>query len=203
MQRGRIIVVALHAGAVTRDRDHGHRVARADVGAAESVTGDQHHSANAGRRAGAGRLADALYAERSGLGGACALLRVLPTSGSVGIDQVEIGKLARQQRRVREARELILRRDSRHRDRTFGERIRAIALHVVGGNHRLAFAHQHAQAHVVAFGALAFLDRPIAHFDRQRHRAHRDRVGRIRARAPRSLNQAFGKFDERGLVEQV
>ena len=158
---------------------------RADVRAAESVAGDQHHSANAGGGAGAARLADSLYAERSGLGGACARFERTDI-GQRRIDKVEIGKLARQQRLICETRKLILRRNSRHRDRAFGERIRAIALHVVGGNHRLAFAHQHAQAHVVAFGALAFLDRPIAHFDRQRHRAHRDRVGRVRARAPRS-----------------
>ena len=147
-------------------------------------------------------LLDSLYAERSRLGGTCARFECTDI-GQRGIDQVEVGKLARQQRLICEPRKLIVRRYSRHRDRTFGERISSIALHVVGGNHRLAFAHQDAQAHIVAFGALAFLDRPIAHFDRQRHRAHRDRIGRIRARAPRSLNQAFGKFDERGLVEQV
>ena len=63
-------------------------------------------------------------------------------------------------------------------------------------------ADQHAQTHVVAFGALTFLNRAIAHLDRCRDRAHRDRIGGIRACPPRRVNEAFGKVDERGLVEQ-
>ena len=97
---------------------------------------------------------------------------------------------------------MILWRYSRHRDRALGKRIRAIALHVVGGNHRLAFAHQYAQAHVVAFGALAFLDRPIAHFDRLRDRPHRKGVRCVSAGTPRRADKAFGEVDEVGLVKK-
>ena len=147
-------------------------------------------------------LRDALHGERRLLGGA----RVPLERADVRerrVDQVEVGKLVRQQRRVGEAGVGVLGRDARHRDRALGERVRAIALHVVGRDDRLPPADQHAQAHVVAFGALGFLDLAVAHLDRERDRAHRDRVGGVRAGAARGGDQAFGEFDERGLVEQV
>ena len=48
VQRGGEIVVALHAGALARDRHHRDRVARARIGAAKAVARDQHHAADAG-----------------------------------------------------------------------------------------------------------------------------------------------------------
>ena len=97
---------------------------------------------------------------------------------------------------------MVLRRDARHRDRALGERIRAVAAHVVGRDHGLPLADQHAQADVVALGALALLDRAVAHLDRLRDRAHRDRIGRVRAGAARGRDEAFGKVEQRGLVEK-
>ena len=119
-----------------------------------------------------------------------------------GIDEIEIGKLARQQFRVREPGKFILRRNTRHRDSALGERIRTVALSVVGRDHGLAFADQHAQPHVVAFGARAFLDRSIAHVDRQRDRANRNRVGCVRAGTARRADETLGKVDQLGLVEK-
>ena len=61
---------------------------------------------------------------------------------------------------------------------------------------------EHAQPHVVALGALGFLDRALAHLDRKRDRAHGDRVGRVGAGAARGRDQPFGKFGQRGLIEE-
>src|SRR5262249_56411876 len=49
---GRIVVVAFHAGAVDGDGRHRQAVIRSDVRAAETVAGDQHHSADTGGRRG-------------------------------------------------------------------------------------------------------------------------------------------------------
>ena len=73
---------------------------------------------------------------------------------------------------------------------------------VIGRDHRLAAADQHPQADVVAFGALRFLDRAVAHLDRERDRAHRDRIGGIGAGAAGGGHQPFGKIGERGLIEK-
>ncbi len=96
----------------------------------------------------------------------------------------------------------VFRRRARHRHRALGQRLAAVARGVVGRDHGLALAHQHAQAEIVAFGALAFLHRAVAHLDRQRHAAHRHRVGGIGAAAQRGLDQPLGAVGEGGLVEQ-
>ena len=77
-----------------------------------------------------------------------------------------------------------------------------VAGEIVGGDHRLALAHQHAQAEIVAFGAFGLLHRAVAQLDRQRQRAHRHRVGCVGAGLARGLHQPLGALDERGLVEQ-
>ena len=120
----------------------------------------------------------------------------------VRIDQVEIGKIMRQQARIGEPGILVLRRHARHGHRAFGERLGAVGGQIVGGDDRLAAADQHAQAEIVALGALAFLHGAVAHLDRQRHRAHRDRVGGIGAGGAGGLHQALGALGEGGLVEQ-
>ncbi len=63
-------------------------------------------------------------------------------------------------------------------------------------------ADQDAQADVVALGALQFLDRAVAHLDRQRHRAHGNGVGLARAGAARGGDEAVGKIGEGGLIEE-
>ena len=120
----------------------------------------------------------------------------------VGIEQIEIGKVAGEQRRIGESGEFVLRRGARHGDGALGQRIDAVALDVVGRDRRLLVADQHAQADVVAFGALRFLDRAVAHVDRQRHRAHRDRIGLVGAGAPRRGDEAVGEIGEGGLIEE-
>ena len=118
------------------------------------------------------------------------------------IDQIEIGEIARQLRRIGEPGIFVFRRHARHRYRALGQRRAAVARHIVGRHHRLAFADQHAQAEIVAFGALALFHRAVAHLDRQRHPAHRHGVGGIGAARERSLHQPLGAVGEGGLVEQ-
>jgi hypothetical protein len=66
----------------------------------------------------------------------------------------------------------------------------------------LAAPDKGAQSYVIAFGALRFLDRALAHLDRKRHPAHGERVGGIRAGPARSRDQPFGEIGQRGLVEE-
>ena len=80
--------------------------------------------------------------------------------------------------------------------------IEAVAFEIVGRNHRLLVADDHAQAEIVALGALRFLDRAVAHLDRQAipsgpraRRPHRRRRGARR-------DQTFGEIGEVGLVEK-
>ncbi len=174
---------------------------RAEIGAAKTVAGHQHHAADAGRGRGAARLGDALDREAGRFGRARHGLE-LADRRQLGIDQIEIGKVVRQQGRIGEPGEFVFRRGARHRHRALGQRRAAVARRVVGGYHRLAFADQDAQAEIVAFGALAFLHRAVAHLDRQRHRAHRHRVGGVGAGRARGLDQPLGAVGQGGLVEQ-
>ena len=197
----RIIVIALHAGAFAGDRGHRQAVAGAEIGAAKSGRGHQHHAADAGRGRSAARLGDALDRKPGGFGRARHGLE-LADRRQAGIDQVEIGKVMRQLRRVGEPGIFVLGRGARHRHRARSQRRAAVARRVVGRHHRLALSHQHAQAEIVAFGTLRFLHRAIAHLDRQRHGAHRHRVGGIGAGGERGLDQPLGAVGEGALVEQ-
>ena len=153
-----------------------------------------------GRRGRALRFADALDRQRRRLGAQRAILE-RGDRRQLGIEQIEIGKRRREHGRIGKAGELVLGRDLRHRHRALGER-RDVAGDIVGRDHRGAAADKHAQADVVAFGALRFLDRAFAHADIQRHRAHRDRVGGIGAGAARGGHEPLGEIGKRGLVEQ-
>ena len=202
MARRGIVVIPLHAGAFAGNRHRGDRMARRDVRAAKAVAGDQHHAADAGRRARAAGFRDALHG-KCGVFSCARVLLQLRHVRQCRIDQVEIGALVRQQRGVGETGIFVFRRDARHRNRALGKRIGAIALEVVGGDDGLLATDQHAQADIVALGALGLLDIALAHLDRQRHRTHRDRVGGVRAGLARGIDQAFGKRDERGLIKKV
>lgn len=168
----------------------------------EAGRGDQHHPAHARGRRGAAGFGDALHRKRRSLGFERAALE-LGGRGHIGIEQIEIREVAREQRWVREADIFVVGRDARHRDRAFGKLGHGIAADVVGRNYRPALADQHAQADVVTLGALGFLDASIAHLDALRDAAHRDRVGRIRAGALRRLHQPLRQIRQSGLVEQV
>jgi hypothetical protein len=63
-------------------------------------------------------------------------------------------------------------------------------------------ADQDPQADIVAFGALRFLDRAVAHIDRQRDRAHGDGIGLLGAGAARGGDQALGEIGQCGLIEE-
>ena len=95
-----------------------------------------------------------------------------------------------------------VRRDPRHRHRALRKFCHAIGADVVGRDHRLAAADQHAQADVVAFGAFGFLHASITHFDALRHAAHRDRVGSVRAGVAGGLDEALRQRAQRGKIEQ-
>lgn len=120
----------------------------------------------------------------------------------ISIEQIEVRKLARQQCRIGEPGKLIFRRHARHGDSAFGKRIEAVALDVVGRDRGLLMADQHAQADVVALGALQFLDGAVAHVDGERDRAHGDGIGLVGAGAACGGNKSFSKFGEGGLIEE-
>lgn len=119
------------------------------------------------------------------------------------IEQIEIGKVACQQRRIGKADIFIVGRDARHRHRALRKPRDVVAADIVGGNHRLPLADEYAQADIVAFRTLRLLDLAVAHFDALRHAAHRDRVRRIGAGAPGRIDETLGQFTECGLIEQV
>ena len=123
--------------------------------------------------------------------------------GTFGIQEIEVGKFFRQQRRIGEADIFIIGRNPRHRHRAFGQFGDAIATDIVGGYHRLALSHQHPQSDIVAFGSFGFFDASVAHLDALRHAAHRDRVGGIRAGALGGLDQPLRQRAQRRLIEQV
>ena len=121
----------------------------------------------------------------------------------LGVEQIEIGEIARQQRRIGETDIFVVGRDPRHGDGALGELGDAIAADVVGRDHRLAPSHQHAQSDIVAFRALGFLDASVAHLDALRNAAHRHRVGGVRAGASGGLDQTLRQRAQGGLIEQV
>ena len=201
MQRRGVIVILLHAGAVAGDRGHGNGMPRADGGAVKAVARHQHHAADPGRRRGAARFGDAGNAEPGRFGLPRPLFQHFHR-GHVGIEQVEIGERLRQQRRIGEAGEFVLGRRARHGDGPLGQAIDAVAADVIGRDRRLLVADDDAQADIVAFGALRFLDRAVAYIDRERNRTHGDRVGFIGAGAARGRDQAAGEIGEGGLIEE-
>ncbi|MGY4482786.1 hypothetical protein ACVWWR_001977 [Bradyrhizobium sp. LM3.2] len=144
----------------------------------------------------------ALHAERRGFGFERAALQ-LRGCGYVGVEQIEIGEVAREQRGVGKTDIFIVWRNARHRNGAFGKRGHGIAAGVIGRDHRLAPADQHAQADIVALGPLGFLDAAVAHLDALRDATHRDRIGRICAGAFGSLHQPLREIRERRLVKQV
>ena len=202
MRRSGEVIVALHAGAFARDRGHRDALARPQVGAVKAGRGHQHHAANSSRGRPAARLGHALDGEAGGLRLAGPPFQ-FRRRRNLRIQQIEVGKIPRQQRRIREADILIVRRNARHRHRTLGKPGDTVAAHIVGRNHRLPLSYQHAQSDVVAFGALGFLDAPVAHFNALRNTAHRNRVGGIRACASRGLHEALRQRAEGGLIEQA
>ena len=93
--RGRVVVIAFHAGAVADDGGHRDALARAQVRAVESGGGHQHHSSNSGRRRRATGFGDTLDSERGGFSFTGAAFKLRCRRG-LGIEQIEIWKLAHQ-----------------------------------------------------------------------------------------------------------
>jgi hypothetical protein len=112
-----------------------------------------------------------------------------------------VGEVARQQRRIREPDIFVIGSDTRHRDRALGKLGYSIARYIIGRDHRLALADQHAQTDIVAFRTLGLLDASVAHLDALRNAAHRDRIRRIRAGALGRLDEALRQFTQGRLVK--
>ena len=172
------------------------------IRAVEAGRGHQHHAADAGRGRRPAGFADALDRERGRFGFAGAAFK-FGCRGDLGIEQIEVGEIARQQGRIGEADIFVVGRHPRHRDGALGEFRDAIAADVVGRDHRLALSDQHAQSDIVAFGAFGFLDAPVAHLDALRDAAHRHRVGGVGAGAFGGLDEALRQRAQRRLIEQV
>jgi hypothetical protein len=66
-----------------------------------------------------------------------------------------------------------------------------------------AFCRRKREAHIVTFGALGFLDRALAQFDAERHRAQGERIGFIRARLARRGNTTLREIGQSGLIEKI
>src|SRR5258707_11406007 len=99
VERGEIVVVALHRGALAGDCRHRYALARAEVGAAKTVARHQHHPADAGRGRGAARFGDALDRKPRALGALGALFPQ-PDGPKIRIEQVEVRTIARETRGI-------------------------------------------------------------------------------------------------------
>ena len=119
-----------------------------------------------------------------------------------GSSRSRLGNSRAKQRRIGKPGEAIVRCGARHGDRALGQPVEAVAVEIVGRDNRLLAPDENAQADIVAFGALQFLDGVVAHLHRKRHRAHRERVGLVGAGAPRGGNKPFGEIGEGGLIEK-
>ena len=203
MRRRGEIVVALHAGAVADDRRHRDALARAQIGAVEAGAGHQHHAADAGR----GRCAAGFASRPSPRAPPLRLrprgARARPSTAPRGSSRSRSGKSRASSDGIGEPDIFVVGRNARHRHRALGKLRNAVAADVVGRDHRLPLSDQHAQADIVAFRALGFLDAAVAHLDALRDAAHRDRIGGIGAGAFRGLDQPLRERRQRGLIEQV
>ena len=84
----------------------------------------------------------------------------------LGIEKIKSGECVRQQFRVGEAGEAIVRRYACHGDRALGECLEAVALKIVRRNHGLLTADNDAQAKIVPLGTLRLLNGAVAYLDR-------------------------------------
>ncbi len=169
-------------------------MAGAEISAAKTVAGDQHHAADAGRqRRRAARFGHALDSERPPVRLRAPFVQARARSAVFAIDQIEIGK-----------RMCELRLASASPAYLSSDATRAIAtarcassfepsldMSLVDTTAR-RFADQHPQAEIVALRTLALLDRAVAYFDRLRQAPHRHRIGSIGTRGDRRANQPFG-----------
>ena len=162
-------------------------------GAVKAVARHQHHAADAGRGRGAAGFGDAGHGKRGRFRRLRALFQHVDRR-HVGIEQIEIGEVfARSSAGSARPANAILRRRARHGDRAFGQRIDAVALMSLVDTTACLRPTRTRKPEIVALGALRFLDRAVAHLDRQRHRAHRDGIGRVGAGAPRGGDQALAR----------
>jgi hypothetical protein len=168
----------------------------------EPGAGDEHHAADSGGRRSAARFGDALDGKSGRLRLAGATFE-LCRRGDLRIQQIEIGKFPRQQRRVGEPDIFVGGRNARHGDGALCQFGDAIAADIVGRHHGLTLPHQHAQPDIVAFRPLRFLDASVAHLDALRNASHGDRIGGVGAGAPRRFDQALRQRAQGGLVEQI
>ena len=160
----------------------------------------KHHAADAGRGGCPRRFGDPFNGKRRALGTPRALFQHAH-GRQIRIEQIEIGNLAGKLLAIGDSRERIFRCCLGHGDGTFGEFGR-LGLDVVRRHDRLTAPDESAQPNIVAFGALGFLNRAIAHLHRNRDRAHGERIGGVCAGSARGRDESFGKVGQRGLVEE-
>ena len=110
--------------------------------------------------------------------------------------------VSRKQRRIGQPRERVFRRGARHGDGALRQRLEPVALEVVGRNHGLPAADDHAQPEIVTLGTLRLLNGAVANVYRQRHRTHRECIGLIGAGAARGSHEALGELGDVGLIEK-
>ncbi len=125
--------------------------------------------------------------------------------GTLRIEQIEIGKIARQQRRIGEADIFVVGRDARHRHRALGEFRNAVAADVVGRDHRLALCRparairrRRLRNARIPRRARRALRRPaIRRAPPPRRRRQRRRAGRPRPGAAPASRVRIGRTDRR------
>ena len=125
----------------------------------------KHHAADAGRGGCPRRFGDPFNGKRRALGTPRALFQHAH-GRQIRIEQIEIGNLAGKLLAIGNSRERIFRCCLGHGDGTFGEFGR-VGLDVVRRHDRLTAPDESAQPNIVAFGALGFLNRAIAHLHRK------------------------------------
>ena len=203
VQRGGIIVVALHAGAFAGDRRHRDAVARAEIGAAEAVAGHQHHAADAGRRGRAAGFAHALHGERRPLRRARAIASSSRRRAARGSSRSRSGKsCASSAGSARPAywssgatRAIATARSAERRDAVAASCRWSRPPPGCGRPARAGRCRRLRSARI---------PRPRRRAPRRlRHAAHRHRVGGIGAGRSRGLDQPLRERGERRLIEQV
>ncbi len=132
---------------------------------AEAVARHQHDAADAGGGRRPRRFGDAFNGKGRALGASRTLFQ-RAHSRQIRIEQIEIGNLAGKLLAIGNSRERIFRCCLGHGDGTFGEFGR-VGLDVVRRHDRLTAPDESAQPNIVAFGALGFLNRAIAHLHRK------------------------------------
>ena len=192
-------MVALHRRALAGDHAGERAVAARAIGAGEAARGRQRDDLCAGRRAGAGRIADSRDSERRGFGRQRAFAQsVGPDFGEVA--ELETRHLALEQVRRGEARKRVFGRLARHRHAALDQLRQRFVAEIGRGDAGRARAVEQAQGDALAFGVADLLERAEAHLDGGRAVARIDGVDRGRAGGERAVDERLGRWKARPAV---